>query len=336
MSIRHSAAPIEVNDPLRRPRPTVFIAYARQDLAFVRELALNLESAEVSVLMAVATAVTPGEEWQAGLLKTLGDADGVLVVISVASSGSQELLAVSGVALGIFQEQGRPLVIPIIIDDHAEVPAPLAHVKTIVEPSRNVSTIAAQITNSLSAQTGRLEVREQLKRESQEHLEEFLRPVLNELHDRERSFRKNAKMCYFFTGSTLITGFAFAIYRAVFISMNRNPTWPQLVQNNVSTLVVFALLTAIARFAYILGKSFMVESLRNNNRLHAISLGKFYLEAFGERAQWTEMKEAFRSWNIDIGSSFLTQNATDIDPQLMQTAVAIATALAAKAKASAE
>jgi hypothetical protein len=67
--------------------------------------------------------------------------------------------------------------------------------------------------------------------------------------------------------------------------------------------------------------------LRNNNRHHAISFGQFYLKAFGDRADWADIKDAFQTWNIDMGSSFIGQSASDIDPQLMQTFIGIATAL---------
>jgi hypothetical protein len=92
------------------------------------------------------------------------------------------------------------------------------------------------------------------------------------------------------------------------------------------------MLTAVARLAFVLGKSFMVESLRNGDRAHAISFGRFYLQAFGSRADWAEIKEAFQHWNIDSGSSFSSQSPSDVDPIVVQAAVEIVKAVASKAK----
>lgn len=62
----------------------------------------------------------------------------------------------------------------------------------------------------------------------------------------------------------------------------------------------------------------MVESLRNSDRIHAISFGEFYLKAYQEKADWKEIKEAFQHWNIDGGSSFNSQNANDFDPKIFK------------------
>ena len=107
--------------------------------------------------------------------------------------------------------------------------------------------------------------------------------------------------------------------------------WEEVVRTIASSLIVIALLSAMARFAFIMGKSLMIGSIRNNNRRHAITFGQFYLKAFHDKITWPETREAFRAWNIDIGSSFLTQKTEDIDPQLMQSIIAIANALGNKA-----
>ncbi len=125
----------------------------------------------------------------------------------------------------------------------------------------------------------------------------------------------------------------FAMYRAYKSSeLIANLSWQEVVRTIASSLIVIALLSGMARFAFIMGKSFMVEAIRNNNRRHAITFGQFYLKAFRQNITWPETRDAFRSWNIDIGSSFLTQNPEDIDPQLIQSIVAIVNAVGNKAK----
>jgi hypothetical protein len=110
--------------------------------------------------MAIATLLTAGQKWQEGLSRALRDTDAVLVIVSEASIGIPDLLAESGAALAMFQEQGRPLVIPIIID-RIEVPAPLAHIKAIFEPGRDLARIVAEVLSSIGAIAGRLNAREE-------------------------------------------------------------------------------------------------------------------------------------------------------------------------------
>ena len=76
----------------------------------------------------------------------------------------------------------------------------------------------------------------------------------------------------------------------------------------------------------------MVESLTNGDRAHAISFGRFYLKAFGDKATWDELKEAFKHWNIDRGASFLAQNASDADPIVLQVLTELAKAVASQRK----
>jgi predicted PurR-regulated permease PerM len=166
-----------------------------------------------------------------------------------------------------------------------------------------------------------------------QHLDEYVRGELRFLSDRAKLFEKRANLWYRIVGVIMVLAVAFAIYRAYRSSMPVDRlSWQEVVRTIASSLIVIALLSGMARFAFIMGKSFMVEAIRNNNRRHAITFGQFYLKAFRDNITWPETRDAFRSWNIDIGSAFLGQNPEDIDPQLIQNLVAMANALGNKAK----
>jgi hypothetical protein len=104
-------------------------------------------------------------------------------------------------------------------------------------------------------------------------------------------------------------------------------SWQGLAHFAVLGVAIVAMLVALARYAFSLGKSFMVESLRNSDRRHAISLGEFYIKAFPDRLDWTILKDIFQQWNIDKGSAFLTQDGKDFDPELLAKAVEVARVL---------
>lgn len=79
------------------------------------------------------------------------------------------------------------------------------------------------------------------------------------------------------------------------------------------------MIVGVPKFAFSLGRSFMVEALRKGDRSHAISFGEFYLKAFGEKAAWAEVKEAFQHRNVETtGSSFASQSAKEYDPELIE------------------
>jgi len=79
-------------------------------------------------------------------------------------------------------------------------------------------------------------------------------------------------------------------------------------------ILIFSIILIMSRFAFILGKSFMAESIRNADRRHAISFGQFFIKAYGNEATRDEIREVFREWNIDKGSLFNLQDIKDTDP----------------------
>lgn len=60
----------------------------------------------------------------------------------------------------------------------------------------------------------------------------------------------------------------------------------------------------------------MVEAIRCADRNHAISFGKFFSAAYGTEASREEVIKAFRTCNIDNGSTtYRTQSGEDCDPE---------------------
>lgn len=120
----------------------------------------------------------------------------------------------------------------------------------------------------------------------------------------------------------LVSAVGFSIYNYV---VNRSIS---LSVNNdlfifAMTVIVASTLVALSKFCFTLGKSFMVESLRNSNRIHAISFGRFYLKVNKENIEWSDIKDAFQYWNIDSGSSFTSQSSKEYDPDVLSKIVEI-------------
>jgi hypothetical protein len=175
------------------------------------------------------------------------------------------------------------------------------------------------------------------------HIEDYVYPELQKLTTRAEQWEKKANRWYLFVSAMLGAGMVFALCLG-FVTLIRSvasitptillintATWLDVVRNTASALIVVGLLSAMVRFAFVMGKSCMVESIRNNNRRHAISLGVFYLKAFGDKMTWSEAKDAFASWNIDIGSAFPTQSPGDVDPEVfLQSAATVLLAMGKK------
>ena len=103
--------------------------------------------------------------------------------------------------------------------------------------------------------------------------------------------------------------------------MNKNQydNMTTLLVYGVSSLFMVVILISLSKLMFTLAKSFMVESIRCSDRIHAISFGKFFLDAYGTEASREEVIKAFSSWNIDNGNTtFRTQSSEDYDPKIAE------------------
>ncbi len=70
--------------------------------------------------------------------------------------------------------------------------------------------------------------------------------------------------------------------------------------------------------------------------LHAakeFSIGNELRHPFGEKAECTQMKEAFQHWNIDKGSTFVGQDQKELDPMIYSITFEMAKAISAQKNA---
>ena len=62
----------------------------------------------------------------------------------------------------------------------------------------------------------------------------------------------------------------------------------------------------------------MNESLKNADRIHAISFGKFYLQVFSEDLKPEDLKDVFKDWNTYQETPFVKLDSNEFDPKLLQ------------------
>jgi hypothetical protein len=306
---------------------TVYISYHGSDHDYVKELASTLSERGHQIFFP-GEEIQPGKVWEIELNDSLRQSDALLAIISPEAEDSKWLLSETGAALAYYRERGHPVVIPVMIGG-ASLPSPLRSIQGLFADDLTISETANRIDRALASIIGAHKAQEDQRRETQRKVEAnaatYIKTSLNQLKLREDSYRRVAYFWYTLAMCSLIGGLVFGIWRAATIGeTNKSPTWESLAQLGLITILVVGVLGALSRFAFLLGKAFMVESLRNADRIHAISFGEFYLNAFGDKADWSEVKEVFQHWNIDKGSSFIEHEAKEVDTQILQTALDIA------------
>ena len=159
---------------------------------------------------------------------------------------------------------------------------------------------------------------ERLKKSIETDGYNFLTDTIDELRKREKRNKIFSWICYSLSFSFLAAMLVFAlVYLLNFtgaIEQQINYDLAIVIMIAIEAVILSAIIISIARFLFLLGKSLMVESIRNADRAHAIGLGRLYLQLYKEKFKWEELKDVLKNWNIDSGSAFLNLDAKDIEP----------------------
>jgi len=311
----------------------IFISYSREDQNIATWLARGFEGFEHSVFFAGGS-IAPGEKFQETISLELKKADVVVFVLSQNSASSKWVMTEMGIALGYWEERGKPLIIPIVIDD-ITIPAQLLRIQSIKARRDSLDEAIIDTLAAIDKWIGRSQAKEDDIVEVQDRIEQNAATYINESIDRlqaqETRYRNMSYRWYTLAFVSLLGGVVYGVFRtATFKAIETN--WIVALQFFMVSLIIVGLLIALSRFSFILGRSFMVESLRNSDRIHAISFGRFYLKAFGSKADWQEVKEVFQHWNIDKGSDFINQNPKDFDPEVFKLVTELAGKLGGRVK----
>jgi len=154
----------------------------------------------------------------------------------------------------------------------------------------------------------------------------YIKPAIDQLQQRATTNKRIAYTCYALGTMTLGYGTYIAYgfsAKAVGVPLNATTSlvWADMTFNSFRGLVVIALLVAISKYLFNIGKAYMTESLRNSDRAHAIGFGKFFLEAYGTEISPNDVREVFETWNIDTTPVFAALDANDHDPKLFDRAM---------------
>lgn len=310
----------------------IYISYQRSDQPFVIKLAQRLKAAGHTLAYDIDT-LSPGTDWRAALDQGLKSAEIFIVVISESTTKSQYVLAEVGAARAYAAESGRMLIVPVIIDE-SPPPLSLQDIHAIIQPDRNLEDISQKIETAISAFIGRraaIDVEASaVAQKLQTNAADYIKVAIDSLANLEVRDRRLGYLWYALGFLSLLVGIGFALLGLVAASQQTALPTESLVLAALKALLVIGLLGACAKYAFSLGKSYASEALKCSDRIHAIRFGEFYLRAFGERTQWSELKEVFQHWNIDRSSSFSALDASSFDPKFMESMIEFAKLLSSK------
>lgn len=306
----------------------VYISYNHRDADLAKAVANRLRESGHQITVDV-DSLMPGDDWRSVLMDGLQQSDGLVVLLTEHSIGSQYVLTEIGAARAFIKGASGMFLIPVVFGS-IDIPSVIADLNVLRADPSQLDDVAAKLSLAISRFMGKkaaeaqehASARKQIERRSEDYVE----LALKALSERERRNRWTAHVWYLLGYLALVGGVAFALYSLA--TLPEAPGWTLLALLCLKSVIIISLLIASAKYTFTLGKAHMDEALKNSNRIHAISFGKFYLSAFGQKASWAELKEVFQHWNIDASTSFGTMDPQAFDPQLLRSIVEVTNALA--------
>ena len=317
----------------------VFISYSHADRDFAMELAKIIEADGYDVF--IDNKIPIGNNIYRDIGEGIAKADAIIIVIS--ESSNHGFVTNETVSMLSFFDKGRlPLTIPVVLGKNTPIPDGLERYNYLTIPYENEKekdsvggilktnkkkldpnvkkSVIQSIQLILGTHNSKLELEKEKQKVSEKKVKDGLSNYLNEtmtrLHANEKTNKVLAYILYFLSIVPLIVATVLTVLN---LSMNKDQTSDPIflaIQSVVSLLIVL-LFISTSKLVFTLARSFMVESIRYSDRIHAISFGKFFLDAYGNDATREEVLKAFSTWNIDDGkTSFRNQSGDDYDPKL--------------------
>lgn len=185
--------------------------------------------------------------------------------------------------------------------------------------------LSGEINKLINSFIGEKIAKEEKAKEIQDRIEKtaesYITETIGELKKSERRQRYTALVWYILGFIALISGVGVVVFFSNLLTNNFNEdlNWIQIIYYSLRSILIILLLIASSKYSFTLAKSYMTESLKIADRIHAISFGRFYLQVFEQQINPNEIKEIFRDWNINNqNTNFSSQSVTDYDPKLIE------------------
>ncbi|MEZ8673893.1 toll/interleukin-1 receptor domain-containing protein [Vibrio cyclitrophicus] len=296
-------------------------------LSYVQDVKLEVEKVkgvlvdlEYEVLDLI-NDILPGDDISASIESMMEESDVIVHFVSEGSLASKWFNRELSLS-----EAFSKRVIPVICHPNIELPKQLEDKLALRLDFMDPVQIANEIDRASTKYRVKDKIDTEIKIETTQRVErnisEYISVSIKDLSKKENSFKCQAYFWYAVGYIALLSGVGAGVYKATKMSMGKVELLA-LIQFLLLSSVILGLLVALSKYAFTLGKSCMVESLRNSDRAHAISFGDFYLKAFPNDLEWDKVKEVFQHWNIDKGSSFSEQSPESFDPKILAAAIEI-------------
>ncbi|WP_367144497.1 toll/interleukin-1 receptor domain-containing protein [Pantoea stewartii] len=303
----------------------IFISFASEDRFLAQNLAQHLMQYDHHIYLDVSSELAE-KGIKNALTRQISNSDVFLSLVTKNSINSKFFKTEFDIASSLRNfENKNSLIVSVIFDrdifHNMGIRAGMALYADENDLNKTADDIIAEIelyNVRKSAESEKLELREKvLKEESSDYINE----TVDDLKSRETRGRILASRWHIAGYIALIISviFVFIVWWLAEKSIGQSPiSNGRLAFDAIKGITVIALVLGIARYSFLMAKTHYIEALKNADRLHAISFGKFYMRVFSKQITSEEIKEVFQHWNTS-GTNDLTHLDVDkIDSRVVE------------------
>ena len=314
----------------------IYISYSTKDNDIALKLTNALKDLGHEILIDTQE-LTPGIDWRKKITDALKSADGIITLITENSLSSQFVMSEIGAARTYLDIDNGKFFIPVIFGK-LEIPLVLQDIQCLFADINSIKDTAHKINQAITSLYFRQKAEQEKQAKQIEKIEtnasKYVEDAMTRLRFRESRNKLIGNVWYSLGFISLLAGVIFGAYGITeFLSVEKitvDVQWTIVVILTIKTAVIIGLLITCSKYSFTLGKSYINEALKNADRSHAISFGKFYLDAYGSTAKWEDLKEAFQYWNINNESSFSKLDTNQYDPKFVELVVELSKIISSK------
>jgi hypothetical protein len=301
----------------------IFISYPNEDRGIADQLHRELIAKGHEIFLDQQS-IRLGAHWHEDITRNLKEADVFLALVTDNSNKSYYFnIEVTGAISYVAHSNKNKLILPLVINNASLGESDLGSFQAIFGTTDDFQNLVYRVDSAITQfETARIaqdELRELKSQVINKNSGEYVKETLDDLYKRENSFKKIATAWYGSGFICLVLSVLAVLY--LWWSASSTPSAEQQTQNLLFSLAkgitLVGLMLTLSRYSFLLGKGYMTEALKNADRIHAISFGKFYLQVYGGSITPEEMREVFQNWNTVGATEFSAQKVDDIESKFL-------------------
>ncbi|MGY5848776.1 toll/interleukin-1 receptor domain-containing protein [Salegentibacter sp. HM20] len=224
--------------------------------------------------------------------------------------------------LGYSQENRKKTILPVLLD-YTMLPPEIGNRLYLDCIGMTAEDVALSIIKAIFKNEGQKAAeKEKIEKRIEKintSIVQYIEPIIEDLEERESELKKKANLWNWIGYLSIVIGVIGAIIIIITdIFNNTNFDWNKTIYLGIKGAILLILLLASSKYAFTLSKSYMSESIKNADRIHAISFGKFYINVFESSINPNDFKEIFENWNLTTDSSFSSISTNNYDPKIIE------------------